>query len=73
MMHLVAHPVGIIDVMRRCARIIPNCAWDMLPSSLPRLHNTALGLLARQGVTNVAQARREFTYQFDKALHLLAS
>jgi len=43
------------------------------PELFAALNNTALGLLARQGVTNVAQARREFAYQFDKALHSLAS
>jgi len=43
------------------------------PQLLAVLNNTALGLLARQGVTNVAEARREFAYQADKALHTLAS
>jgi predicted transposase YbfD/YdcC len=43
------------------------------PHLLAVLNNTALGLFARQGVTNVAEARREFAYQVDKALHSLAS
>jgi len=43
------------------------------PHLLAVLNNTALGLLARQGVTNVAEARREFAYQVDTALHPLAS
>jgi hypothetical protein len=43
------------------------------PHLLAVLNNTAWGLLARSGATNLAQARREFAYQFDKALHALAS
>jgi len=43
------------------------------PQLFAVLNNTVLGLLARQCVTNVAEARREFAYQFDKALHSLAS
>ena len=43
------------------------------PHMLAILNNTVLGILALQGVTNVAEARREFAYQFDKALHSLAS
>ncbi len=43
------------------------------PQLFAALNNTALGLLARQDGTNVAQDRREFAYQFDKALHSLAS
>lgn len=43
------------------------------PHLLAILNNTVLGILARQGVTNVAHARREFAYQFDKVLHSLAS
>ena len=31
-------------------------------------NNTVLGLLARQGETNVAYARQLFAYHFDKAL-----
>jgi hypothetical protein len=38
-------------------------------SLLAMLNDTVLGLLMRQGVTNVAEARRKFAYQFDKALH----
>jgi predicted transposase YbfD/YdcC len=43
------------------------------PHLLAMLNNTAWGLLARNGARNLAQARRAFSYQFDKALHLLAS
>jgi predicted transposase YbfD/YdcC len=43
------------------------------PHLLAILNNTVLGLLACQGATNVAEARRAFAYQFDKALHSLAS
>jgi hypothetical protein len=35
------------------------------------LNNTAWRLLARSMATNLAHARREFDYQFDKALHTL--
>ena len=42
------------------------------PHLLAVLNNTAWGLLARNGATNLAHARREFDYQFDKALHTLA-
>lgn len=38
------------------------------PEMLAVLNNTVLGLFARQGVTNVAEARRAFAYQFDRAL-----
>ncbi len=38
------------------------------PQMLAVLNNTVLGLLARQGETNVAHARRAFAYHFDKAL-----
>jgi predicted transposase YbfD/YdcC len=43
------------------------------PQMLAVLNNTVLGLLARQGVTNVAHARREFAYHFDKALAALVA
>ncbi len=43
------------------------------PHVLAILNNTVLGLLARQGITNVAHARREFAYQFELALLALAS
>ncbi len=43
------------------------------PQLLAILNNTVLGLLACQGATNVAEARRVFAYQLDKALHSLAS
>lgn len=42
------------------------------PHVLAMLNNTAWGLFARNGVTNLAHARREFSYQLDKALHDLA-
>ena len=38
------------------------------PEMLAVLNNTVLGLFARQGATNVAHARREFAYHFEKAL-----
>ena len=43
------------------------------PHLLAVLNNTAWGLLARNGATDLAHARRAFSYQFDKALHTLAS
>jgi len=43
------------------------------PHVLAMLNNTAWGLLARNGASNLAQARRELSYQLDKALHALAS
>jgi predicted transposase YbfD/YdcC len=43
------------------------------PHLLAILNNTAWGLLARNGATNLAHARREFSYQLDKALYTLAS
>ena len=43
------------------------------PHLLAMLNNTAWGLLARNGTSNLAQARREFSDQLDKALHTLAS
>jgi predicted transposase YbfD/YdcC len=43
------------------------------PQMLAVLNNTVLGLLARQGETNVAHARRAFAYHFDKALAALAA
>ncbi len=43
------------------------------PHLLAMLNNTAWGLLARNGATNLAHARRELSYQLDKALHALAS
>ena len=43
------------------------------PNVLAMLNNTAWGLLARSGASNLAHARQEFSYQFDKALHALAS
>src|SRR6266699_4016504 len=46
---------------------------EQAPHLLAVLTNAAWGLLARSGATNLAQARREFASQFDKALHALAS
>jgi hypothetical protein len=43
------------------------------PEMLAVLNNTVLGLLARQGETNVAQARRIFAYHFDRFLATLES
>ncbi len=43
------------------------------PHVLAMLNNTAWGLLARNGATNLAHARRQCSYQLDKALHALAS
>ncbi|HEY6410784.1 MAG TPA: ISAs1 family transposase [Ktedonobacteraceae bacterium] len=43
------------------------------PHLLAMLNNTAWGLLARNGASNLAHARRECSYQLDKALHALAS
>jgi predicted transposase YbfD/YdcC len=38
------------------------------PHLLAMLNNTVIGLMARQGSTNLAELRREFAYQFDHAL-----
>jgi predicted transposase YbfD/YdcC len=38
------------------------------PEMLAVLNNTVLGLFARLGLTNVAEARRAFAYHFDRAL-----
>jgi hypothetical protein len=38
------------------------------PEMLAVLNNIVLGLFARRGVTTVAHARREFAYQFERAL-----
>ncbi len=43
------------------------------PEMLAVLNNTVLGLLARQGTTNIAHARREFAYHLEKALARLAA
>ena len=37
------------------------------------LNNTALGLFARQGETNLPHAQRTFAYHFDRALARLAA
>jgi len=43
------------------------------PEMLAVLNNTVLGLFARQGASNVAEARREFAYHFDRALASLVA
>ncbi|MGB8343655.1 MAG: ISAs1 family transposase [Ktedonobacteraceae bacterium] len=43
------------------------------PEILAALNNTVLGLLARQGEANIAQARRAFAYHLEKALAHLAA
>jgi predicted transposase YbfD/YdcC len=43
------------------------------PQMLAVLNNTVLGLFARQGERNVAHARREFAYHFEKALATLVA
>jgi predicted transposase YbfD/YdcC len=43
------------------------------PEMLAVLNNAVLGLFARQGASNVAHARREFAYHFDKALATLGA
>ncbi|GAC1343635.1 MAG: hypothetical protein NVSMB27_03720 [Ktedonobacteraceae bacterium] len=43
------------------------------PEMLAILNNTVLGLFARQGATNVAEARREFAYHFDRVLASLVA
>lgn len=43
------------------------------PHLLALLNNTVVGLMARQGSTNLAELRREFAYQFDHALATLVA
>jgi predicted transposase YbfD/YdcC len=43
------------------------------PHLLAILNNTVVGLMARQGGTNLAEVRREFAYQFDQALTTLVA
>ena len=43
------------------------------PHLLAILNNTAVGLLARQQRSNLAEARRELAYQLDKALAALVA
>jgi predicted transposase YbfD/YdcC len=43
------------------------------PEMLAVLNNIVLGLFAKQGETNVAHARREFAYHFDRALARFAA
>ena len=42
------------------------------PEMVALLNNVVLGLLGRQGETNIAHARRDFAYQFEKSLLALA-
>jgi len=42
------------------------------PHVLAMLNNAVLGLFARRGETNLAQAQRTFAYHFDRALAQLA-
>jgi hypothetical protein len=44
-----------------------------VPEMLAVRNNTVLGLFARQGAINVAEARREFAYRFDRALTSLVA
>ncbi|GHO80455.1 hypothetical protein KSD_82260 [Ktedonobacter sp. SOSP1-85] len=41
---------------------------DHAPHVLALLNNTAIGLMARRGETNLPHAKRTFSYQIDKAL-----
>lgn len=43
------------------------------PHLLAMLNNTVIGLMARQGRTNLAEIRREFAYQLDQALTTLVA
>lgn len=43
------------------------------PHVLALLNNTAIGLMARRGETNLPHAQRTFSYQFDKALAHMAA
>jgi hypothetical protein len=43
------------------------------PQMLAVLNNTVLGLFARLGANNVAEARRAFAYHFDRALAVLVA
>ncbi|GHO68791.1 hypothetical protein KSC_076830 [Ktedonobacter sp. SOSP1-52] len=43
------------------------------PHVLALLNNTAIGLMARRGKTNLPHAQRTFSYQFDKALSKVAA
>jgi predicted transposase YbfD/YdcC len=43
------------------------------PEMLAVLNNTVLGLFARQGATNIAEARRAFASHFDRALASLVA
>ena len=43
------------------------------PEMVAVLNNVVLGVLAHCGVTNVAHARRDFAYQFEKSLTALAA
>ncbi|MFL5663359.1 MAG: hypothetical protein ACJ8BW_18745 [Ktedonobacteraceae bacterium] len=43
------------------------------PEMLAVLNNIVLGLFAKQGETNMAQARRDFAYYLDKGLARLVA
>jgi hypothetical protein len=43
------------------------------PEMLAVLNNIVLGLIARQGETNMAHARRDFAYHLDKVLACLVA
>ncbi len=84
----VAHPKRVLDLTRghwgienglhyrRDATLREDHAQVRMghaPQMLAVLNNTVLGLFARQGQTNIAHARREFAYHFDKALASLVA
>ncbi|GHO64409.1 hypothetical protein KSC_033010 [Ktedonobacter sp. SOSP1-52] len=65
--------VCTLDETGPCKKIILNCGWAMAPLELALLNNTALGLMARQGETNLAHAQRTFSYQFYQAVSTSAA
>ena len=84
----VAHPKRVLDLTRghwgienglhyrRDATLREDYAQVRMghaPQMLAVLNNTVLGLFAKQGQTNIAHARREFAYHFDKALASLVA
>src|SRR5438105_9560285 len=84
----VAHPKRVLDLTRghwgienglhsrRDATLREDYAQVRMghaPQMLAVLNNTVLGLFARQGEHNVAHARREFAYHFEKALRTLVA
>ena len=53
-------------------RIHPQCSLvALITNMLAILTNTVVGLIARQGRTNLAEARREFTYRVERAFSFL--